>query len=202
MTAGNRIATPFDVRWHAAHELHALRSLVPGRNDQLDGIELVVTLVPDNPDTTLRPANGCITSSPNYWYGTNSPDCALLKVDAPFASGVSTRRGRMSIKGTVYAPSATIDVDDSDVYYPIFGRGLIARHFRLKGFEYHPGYSEPIVDNFLDTTAADRSVVFLACKKDSGACMPDDATLSGRATATFDATTNTPSVKRWSVAQK
>ena len=108
----------------------------------------------------------------------------------------------MSIKGTVYAPSAVIDVDDGDVYYPIFGRGLIARHFRLKGFGYHPATATPIADNFLDSTAADRSVVFLVCKKASGACPPDDPTLSGRATATFDSTTNTPSVKRWSVAQR
>ena len=199
MTATNRIASTFDVRWHARSSCFISCSVA---TDQLDGIELMVTLVPTNPDTTLRPAYGCITSSPNYWYGTNSPECALLKVDAPFASVVSTRRGRMSIKGTVYAPSAVIDVDDGDVYYPIFGRGLIARHFRLKGFGYHPGYSAPIADNFLDTTAAARSVVFLACKKDTGACLPDDPTLSGRATATFDATTSTPSVKRWSVSQR
>ena len=142
MTAANRIASTFDVRWHARSSCFISCSVA---TDQLDGIELMVTLVPTNPDTTLRPAYGCITSSPNYWYGTNSPECALLKVDAPFASVVSTRRGRMSIKGTVYAPSAVIDVDDGDVYYPIFGRGLIARHFRLKGFGYHPGYSAPIV---------------------------------------------------------
>ena len=200
MTAANRIASPFDVKWHAKSSCFFFSC--PAANDQLDGIEFVVTLLPDNPDTALRPASGCMTSSPDYWYGTNSPECALLKVDAPFLSGISERRGRMSINGTVYAPSAAIDVDDTDVFYPIFGRGLIARHFRLKGFGYHPGYSAPIADNFLDTTAAARSVVFLACKKDTGACLPDDPALSGRATATFDATTSAPSVKRWSVSQR
>ena len=93
MTAGNRIATPFDVRWHARTSCTLFGLSCPAANDQLDGIELMVTLVPNNPDTTLRPGNGCITSSPNYWYGTNSPECALLKVDAPFASGVARAAG-------------------------------------------------------------------------------------------------------------
>jgi hypothetical protein len=200
MTNGNRIGSQFDVRWHARASCSIFTC--PDGNDQLDGIELVVTLSPTNPDTTLRPANGCAVVSPNFWYGTSSPDCALLKADSPFWSGVSSRRGRMSIKGTVYAPSSAVEIDDGDVWYPLFSRGVIVRHFRLTGFSPHPGYTEPIVDNWVDTTAASREAVFLACAKESGACTLSDPTFQGRAAATFDAVTNAPTVKSWSVSQR
>ena len=200
MTTGNRIASPFDVRWHAQARCSIFSC--PTVDDQLDGIEFEVMLAPDDPNRSLRPASGCVTDSPNYWYGAMSNDCALLKVDAPFWTGATLQRGRMSFKGTVYAPTAAIDVHDTDVSYPIFGRGLIARHFRLKAFSYAPGYSDPIIDTALSSEVADREVLFFVCKKASGICLPEDPTLVGRAAATFDAATNTPSVKRWSVAQR
>jgi hypothetical protein len=108
----------------------------------------------------------------------------------------------MSIKGTVYAPSSAVEIDDGDVWYPLFSRGVIVRHFRLTGFSPHPGYTEPIVDNWVDTTAASREAVFLACAKESGACTLSDPTFQGRAAATFDAVTNAPTVKSWSVSQR
>ncbi len=189
MTAAH-LANPFDIRWTSV-----------GGSSQLDGIELIVTLEPTNPDTTLRPQSGCITSSPNLWYAVSAPDCALIKVDAPFWDELPGRRGRLSVKGTIYAPSAAIDIDDTDVNYPLASRGLVARHLRIRGFKYASGYNEPAFSNWVDTTGAGRQVVFYACSKDAGACTPDDETFRGRAVVTFAAVTGTPTVTNWSVSQ-
>jgi hypothetical protein len=197
LTTGNRIAGAFDVKWLAKGTGSCSGTACP----QLDGIELIVTLDPTDPDTTLRPQNSCITSSPNLWYGVSSPDCSLLRVDAPFWDALSLRRGRMSVKGTIYAPSASIDIDDTDVWYPLASRGLIARHLRIRGFQYHSGYNEPAFSNWLDSTAAGREVVFYACSKDSGACDQTDATRRGRASVTFAAVTGKPTITNWSVSE-
>ena len=195
MTAGNRIGSSFDVRWHA--KTSCLFSC--SANDQLDGIEVIVTLAPNDPNTHLRPASGCVTVSPNYAEGASDPDCALLKVDGSFTNVLSTRRGRMSIKGSAYLPSSVVDIDDSDVVYPFFSRGLIARHFRLKSFKYRAGYNEPVFNNWVDTTPSERQVMFYACVKSSGACTSTDPTQTGRTFVTFAAGTNQPTVKNWTV---
>jgi hypothetical protein len=89
----------------------------------------------------------------NYWDGLGSDDCALLRWDAiPSASGGPSRTGcysgEVEIDGTVYAPGAAVDLEQAGppapgcdpvapTYgswsYPIFGRGLIARHLRIRG---------------------------------------------------------------------
>lgn len=188
MTAGNRIGSTFDVRWNANND--------PA---QLDGIEIIVTLAPTDPNAMLRPASGCITVSPNYAEGASDPDCALVKVDDSFSSVFSTRRGKFSVKGTAYLPSGVIDIADSDVVYPFFSRGLIARHLRLKSFKYRPGYNEPVFNNWVDKSQSERQVMFYACVQDSGACTSTGADQSGRAFATFAAETNEPTIKSWTV---
>jgi hypothetical protein len=192
----SRIASTFDVVWHAKSDCG---SGTCSFNDQLDGIEIIITLAPTDPNAKLRPASGCITVSPNYAEGASDPDCALVKVDGSFTNILSTRRGRMSIKGTAYLPSGVIDIDDSDVVYPFFSRGLVARHFRLKSFRYRSGYNEPVFNNWLDTTPSERQVMFYACVKGSGACTSTDETQQGRAFVTFAAITNEPTVKNWTV---
>lgn len=197
MTSGNKLASAYDVKWSAKGSGSCSGSTCP----QLDGVEFIVTLAPTNPDTTLRPQNGCITASANLWYGESSPDCSVLRVDAPFWDALSLRRGRMSVKGTIYAPSASVDVDDTDVWYPIASRGIIVRHLRIRGFQYHSGYNEPAFSNWLDTTPSGREVVFYACLKDSGACTLSDSTRRGRAAVTYAAVTNEPTVTNWSVTR-
>lgn len=192
-TASNRIGTSFDVKWHAKGSGSGTLT------EQLDGIEIIVTLAPTDPNAKLRPASGCITVSPNYAEGASAPDCALVKVDGSFTSVLSTRRGRFSVKGTGYLPSGVIDIDDSDVVYPLFSRGLVARHFRLKSFKYRAGYNEPLFNNWIDTTPSERQVMFYACVKASGACTSTDSTQQGRAFVTFAAQTNEPTVKTWTV---
>ncbi len=196
MKASNHYASAYDVKWSARGSGSCSGSTCP----QLDGIELIVTIKPIDPNTTLRPQSGCVTGSPNFWYGVGAPDCALLKVDAPFWDQLPGRRGRMSVKGTIYAPSAAIDIDDTDVDYPIASRGLIARHLRIRGFQYHSGYSEPAFSNWIDTTGAGREVLFYVCAKSSGGCNQDDSTRKGRAAVTFEAVTNKPTVTNWSVS--
>ncbi len=147
----------------------------------------------------LVPNNGCVTASPNLWYSTGDDDCALLKADSSFSSSFSTSRGRMSVKGTIYAPSAAIDIADNDVYYPIGGRGIVARHLRIRGYQNHDGYGTPAFTNYLDKSQTSRAVVFFACEKASGACTADESI--GRAAVTFEADTQLPTVKNWTVAK-
>jgi hypothetical protein len=197
---GSHIGTAYDVRWNAG-AVSGTCSPSPCPAPQLDGIELIATLAPTNPNTTLRPQRGCITGSPNLWYGASTPDCSLLRVDASVVEGLSLRRGRLSIKGTVYAPSAAIDISDTDVVYPIASRGLIARHLRIRGFNYRNSYNEPAFSNWLDTTPSARQVTFYACGKASGACNQSDPTYRGRAAVSFEAVTSDPTVANWSVSE-
>jgi hypothetical protein len=167
-------------------------------------------LTPTDPNANLRPESGCITASPNVWYGDGTPDCSVVRVDGPIDTsgnllggifGGIERRGRLSVKGSIYAPSASIDIDDEDVWYPIAERGIIARHLRLRGFKYHPGYNEPAFNNWLNKDPASRSVVFLACQKDSGACTATDSTLVGRAAVSYAANSSEPQIQAWSLGK-
>lgn len=169
---------------------------------QLDGFQVVITTGLSSSGTAagqrvLVPASGCVTASPNLWYGTGSPDCALLKADSSFSTSVSTSRGRMSVKGTIYAPSAAVDISDNDLYYSIASRGIVARHVRIRGYQ-SDGTSA--FSNYLDKSQTARAVVFFACEKASGPCTSGEAI--GRAAVTFEADTNqTPKIKNWTVAK-
>ena len=96
--------------------------------ENLDGVELIVTFEPVSASTEVFvPESGCITGRPKYEQGYGSPDCALWKWDsAEYRRQVSIfgiplggwttitgkPNGQTSIRGTVYAPGAAIDVDD------------------------------------------------------------------------------------------
>lgn len=195
----SRLGSAFAVRWTAGNS----------GSPKLDGVEFIVTLSPDDPNATLRPENGCVTASPDYWFGMgqgSSADCAVLRVDSRSttpAGGLfgGVRQGRLSVKGTVYVPSGVMDIDDMDVWYPIASRGVVARHLRVRGFQYRAGFAEPVFSNFVDKTGATRQVVFLACEKDSGACTPTDSSLVGRAAVEFEAQTGKPSVQAWTLGK-
>jgi hypothetical protein len=187
-----------------------------GFTSELDGVEVVVTPKAANTAASqqsnagqrvLNPLSGCNTALPNYWDGynyggsellegdrNNTGDCALIKVDS-----VEALRGRVSIKGTVYAPSAAFDIDDSDVLYPFFGRGLVARHLRLKAFKYR-GTTVPVASNVIDTTPADRVVTFYACKTNADCSLDaNKAEQLGTATVKFASGSQSPTVQRWAV---
>ena len=69
----------------------------------------------------------------------------------------------MSVKGTIYAPSSAIDVDDSDIAYPFATRGAVLRHLRVKGAQRRAGYTAPMVDNPGPPAPTAREAVFTAC---------------------------------------
>jgi hypothetical protein len=193
------LASSFDLQFQAKGSGSCSGSGCP----QLDGVQVIITTGLASTSAagqrTLVPGNGCVTASPNLWYSTGNADCALLKSDSSFSTSFSTSRGRMSVKGTIYAPSAAIDIADNDVYYPIAGRGVVARHLRIRGYQTATGYGTPAFSNYLDKSQTARAVVFFACEKSSGACTADESI--GRAAVTFDADTQTPTVENWTVSK-
>ena len=148
--------------------------------DQLEGIELDITLEPTaaNANTPmLIPQSGCITAHPNYEAGASGPDCAMVKADSmdssetynvPFSSNREGYWvGRMSVKGTIYAPSAVVEIDDADNAYPLATRGAILRHLRVSGWKFRPGYLGTPFSNNIDRTPNPRLATFVA-RDDAG----------------------------------
>lgn len=143
--------------------------------DSLDGIELEITLVPtDNTKPRLLPASGCIVSYPNYSGGEGRPDCAVVRADMTklddnnWTTTILSAKegqwlGRVSVKGTVYTPSAAIEVDDPDNAYPIATRGAVVRHLRMSGFGFRPNYDGMAIDTLIDRTPIPRDSLFTAC---------------------------------------
>ncbi|MCZ7628331.1 MAG: hypothetical protein M5U19_04385 [Microthrixaceae bacterium] len=137
------------------------------------------------------PQSGCITAHPNYDGGqgpdyTNlakieyqNPDCALVRADSYTADGSDAtdgglclgpcpgRRtnwfGRVSVKGTIYAPSAAVEIDDNDIGYPLATRGVILRHLRISGAKPRANFTEPLFGNQLDKEPNPRVAKLTAC---------------------------------------
>lgn len=148
--------------------------------DQLEGIELDVTLVPQ--DTTnsaaplLVPESGCIVAHPNYFAGQGKPDCAVVKADSFRESADAPREdtgtglrgnwlGRVSVKGAIYTPAAAIEYDDSDIAYPLASRGIIARHLLITGAKKRANFNDPMIGGDLNQIPPFRSAIFTACIK-------------------------------------
>jgi hypothetical protein len=175
---------------------------VGGNFDFFDGVRYQVHLVPES-DTSPRliPQSGCIVAFPNYGYGAGNPDCALIKADLarsndgwtlPWATKESgDSRGRISVKGTIYAPSSAMEVDDTDSAYPLATRGAVLRHLRISGFRFRQNYDAPAIDTRVDRTAAPREVTVTACIQSAAdraarkPCGPQDRVLT-RALVRFD----------------
>lgn len=146
--------------------------------DELDGMALEITIAPTNTSVPrLRPQSGCITAHPNYNVGEGLPDCAIILADTassddkfswPWQQKEGEWRGRASFRGTVYAPSAAIEIDDTDVAYPLSDRGIILRHLRFSGFAYRGAYDGKAISNNLDKTRAPREMNLVACKQSDG----------------------------------
>jgi hypothetical protein len=144
-------------------------------SDTLDGIELDITIRPT--DTTkpwLVPQSGCITASPNYNGGEGEPDCAILRsatanvgdtYSFPWNSLEAQGNGRFSVQGTIYAPSAALDIDDGDTAYTLAQRGAVLRHLRVSGYARRPGTNVPAIGHSADRTPAPRESTFVACTR-------------------------------------
>ncbi|MGW4699695.1 hypothetical protein [Streptomyces sp. NPDC004285] len=97
--------------------------------DRLDGVELdIVFRAP-----SLRALSGCLTSGDG---------CAVLK--STDDADTATDHSRLVINGTVYAPTAAVDLSMSQVRSQVVTRGVIARTIRL-GIGPADGYLRPVI---------------------------------------------------------
>jgi hypothetical protein len=107
----------------------------------LDGVELTITYTTPSGAGSLNPASGCITQHPYYnptdhspgydndGAGPNPTACALFKVEGDANGGHFPRV--VTFWGTVYTPSAAMDVPVDVLSVPVFGRGVVARTLML-----------------------------------------------------------------------
>lgn len=88
----------------------------------LDAVVLEVNYTPPSPPPTayLRAQSGCVTlQAPATKYG-DAGTCALISTGGSAAD--------VSIRGTVYAPLAALDIHLVSATHQVFGRGVIVRH--------------------------------------------------------------------------
>jgi hypothetical protein len=163
------------VKWHArAMQVCAFGCVGGPYHDGFDGMAYQISLVPtDDSLPRLIPATGCIVVHPNYNTGFDGPDCPLAKAvtldssdnfSFPWSTKEGQWRGRLSVQGAIYAPSAPIEIDDTDVAYPLASRGAVLRHLRVTGFASRTHYSSPPIGGIVDRTPMLRDVTFTACQ--------------------------------------
>ncbi len=102
--------------------------------ENLDGMQLKITYTPPpSGGGPLAASTGCITQTPYYSPQDHSPAyngaCALLRVSDNNNGGSFPRV--MTLWGTVYAPSAALDVPVDVMTVPVFNRGVVARMLML-----------------------------------------------------------------------
>ncbi|WP_030727917.1 hypothetical protein [Streptomyces sp. NRRL S-237] len=110
---------------------HAAR-LGTGSTDatvRLDGVELAVVFRAPS----IRALSGCLTTGIR---------CAVLK--STDDADTTTRHSRLVINGTVYAPTAAVDLSMSQVRSQVVTRGIIARTIEL-GIGPAAGYLRPVI---------------------------------------------------------
>ncbi|MEU6311466.1 hypothetical protein [Streptomyces sp. NPDC047014] len=96
---------------------------------RLDGVELdLVFRAP-----SLRPLSGCLTAGSG---------CAVIKSTAD--ADTAGAQSRLLIHGTVYAPTAAVDLSMSRVGSQVVTRGIIARTIAL-GISPAAGYLRPVI---------------------------------------------------------
>ncbi|MFF3020443.1 hypothetical protein [Streptomyces sp. NPDC057939] len=96
---------------------------------QLDGVELdIVFRAP-----SIRPLSGCLTAGNR---------CPVLKSTAD--ADTATEHSRLVINGTVYSPTAAVDLSMSQVDWQVVTRGVIARTIDL-GISPTARYLRPVI---------------------------------------------------------
>lgn len=101
--------------------------------DRLDGIELDIVYRPP----TFRPLDGCLTTAP---YPGTVGACALVSVQP--APGDTTTR--FVAQGTVYAPTAALDISMDGLDGQVLTRGLVARAIKL-GLRAAARFTRPVM---------------------------------------------------------
>lgn len=180
----------------ATHRLDGVELVIGYRRpatDHLDGVELELVYRPP----AMRPLGGCLTATPYPSVPPPVPPavtpCALVKV-----TSAGSDLPRLAVGGTVYAPSAALDIDMRQVTAEMFTRGLVARTIRI-GVEPAPTYQRATVgkppEAVTFTAYPYRTLQPDNASSTAGAGMaafanPDGAKAPGgaQATATLDAT--------------
>ncbi|MCO5322456.1 MAG: hypothetical protein M9922_13765 [Microthrixaceae bacterium] len=140
------------------------------------GLELIVHTRPIATNTkVVSPSRGCLISPTGY--GAGIGDYAAVSTDNYSSTNISRdcaliSGGRVSIQGTVYAPSAALEVYDGDNLYPFASRGVVARHLRVRKFQYRAGYNEPVIVDEADKTPNPRQTEFVACERSGSSTAP------------------------------
>jgi hypothetical protein len=136
----------------------------------LSGMSLSVTYTPPADVGSLTPASGCITQVP--YYGPNHEPayngaCALFSVASNANGGTAPRVA--VFWGTVYAPSAALDVPVDVLSVPVFDRGVVARMLML-GYNVASNAQVPISSTPITANVPNnREVTFTACIGPCGA---------------------------------
>lgn len=168
------VTTGFTATWWARATVVCGFGICGQRNftDHLDGVEIIIDVQSKTPNAASGPVpvpnGGCVYGAPNYWGASQGGDgtCAIIMADRtanPFNSSQDSR-GKFSALGTIYTPSAAISIDDDQVEYPFFGRGLVARTLMFRGFKYKN--KVPVGDvPPIDKSQKPRQVLFQACTR-------------------------------------
>ena len=156
-----------------------------GNVKKLEGAELIIDF--NGTGNVITPATGCKTgqmgfgsgvgdtavNETSYFSATQGTDCALIS-GAPASVGsdvtspdIVSRTGRVSVLGTIYAPSDALEMADGDIDYPLASRGVVARHLRVRAAETRPLYGDPMIDGVIDKSPFDRQTELAACIRQS-----------------------------------
>lgn len=84
---------------------------VKGDTEDIDAVRLELSYTPP----ALRAVDGCVVEGP---YPSNTSACALVS-------------GRLSVQGTVYTPSAVLDLSVGPGAEPVVGAGAVVRALRI-----------------------------------------------------------------------
>jgi hypothetical protein len=127
----------------------------------LDGIELDVTYTTPGSSGALDGESGCIVQANYYAPTDHSPAfngaCALFRIDS--VTGQSPRTA--VFWGTVYTPSAALDIPVDIMTVPVFNRGVVARMLML-GFNSANSSSIPISTTPLVGSSVNRTMTLSA----------------------------------------
>jgi hypothetical protein len=143
------------------------------RTASLDGMQLLVTYTPPASagGSGLTPESGCITQAPYYNPpgGNDGPDhepgfngaCALVKVARTGSPDGGSFPRIVAFWGTVYAPSAALDLPVDVLTYPVFNRGAVARMMML-GYNIATDAPAPIATDVLIASLQNRRATLSA----------------------------------------
>ena len=133
----------------------------------LDGVQLDVTYTPAAPASPLNPQSGCVVKVPYYSPQDHSPGysgaSAVFKVENDANGGHSPRVA--AFWGTVYTPSAALDVPVDKLTVPVFNRGVVARMLML-GYNVASDASVPITTTPLVGRPLNRRMILTASVTD------------------------------------